>query len=185
MIHLMIDLETLGTSPRAGVIQLGAVLFETGSQFRSIAELQHSFTFESNWENRVVDSRTLAWWQDEKRIGIFKSITESATSSVDELPKILTDWYNWIPEKPRNIWSNGANFDLPILRDLFDQAEMEMPWKYFNERCFRTVSAMNPGVWNSFKASYQRKFGNNAHNALFDARMQAAGLQELRKYIPK
>ena len=71
------------------------------------------------------------------------------------------------------VWSNGADFDVPMLAHAFSQVQMEMPWKFFNSRCFRTYKnlpgAKNVGV----------PFAGTKHNALADAYHQAQTLQAI------
>lgn len=70
------------------------------------------------------------------------------------------------------IWSNGASFDIPILANAFRKAGMNVPWKFWNERCFRTVKS----IYSDIKSPVTE----TAHNALDDAMNQ---LQHLNLII--
>jgi hypothetical protein len=42
------------------------------------------------------------------------------------------------------IWGNGANFDNPLLACAFEAAGVRPCYKFFNERCYRTVKNQYP-----------------------------------------
>ncbi len=71
----------------------------------------------------------------------------------------------FLPENPF-IWGNGASFDNTILEECFRRTALEMPWGYYNDRCYRTLKNLAPNV----KLERLGTF----HNALDDARSQAA-----------
>jgi hypothetical protein len=66
------------------------------------------------------------------------------------------------------VWGNGASFDCVILGNAYRAVGDEPPWKYFNERCYRTAKAMLPAV------PFER-IGTH-HHALDDAASQAQHL---------
>ncbi len=63
------------------------------------------------------------------------------------------------------IWGNGAGFDQPILSAVYRAVGVVQPWKFFNERCYRTLKNLYPGF------PYTRP--KLAHHALEDAKAQA------------
>ena len=174
--NIMIDLETLGTTADAAILSIGAVRFdlETG-------ELDENFyrvvSFESQ-PNRVLSRDTLAWWmqQDPKAAAVF---THQPKVS---LADALRDFEGWVT-KLRIVhggvhaWSNGADFDLPMLTHAFDQCGIRQPWPTFNGRCYRTYKNL-PGA-RDVKAI---RVGEH-HNALDDAIYQAEHVCKIHRAL--
>jgi hypothetical protein len=83
----------------------------------------------------------------------------------------LSSLAQFVPQQDVLVWSNGASFDIPILNSAFNDVNVAAPWKFYNERCYRTMKNLYPDV------PYARAEGSVAHNALHDARDQARHLQ--------
>jgi exodeoxyribonuclease VIII len=71
----------------------------------------------------------------------------------------------------KGVWGNGATFDNVILDNAYKAAQMNKPWKYYQDRCFRTTKAENQQI-------LMEGIGV-AHNALDDAKYQALYLIKL------
>ena len=170
MKDVMVDLETLGTGPSAAIIAVGAVVFdpetgELGETFYHVVDLASSMG-----EGGVVDAATILWWlgqSDEAR----KALTEpSGTLPIED---VLLDFDDYIQtfadgaDKVR-VWGNGVSFDNVILSTAYARLHMPQPWKFWNDRCYRTVKAMFPHI-------KMERTGTH-HNALDDAISQAKHL---------
>ncbi len=164
MKNVMIDLETLSTRPTAAVLSIGACYFDengVGETFyRNIDEtLRHKFH---------VDKSTVDWWKGQSpqaRMGLL--------IDQKELVNVLFDFAEWLGFKIAPLmWSNGADFDLPILVNLYSQTGCEPPFKFYNSRCYRTIKNLFP------IAPLVRK--GEKHNALDDAVSQAEHLIAIR-----
>lgn len=57
---------------------------------------------------------------------------------------------------------NSARFDLGLLENAYDKAMLSIPWKFYQERCVRTLVSFNPEIKNNLE------FTGTAHNALAD-----------------
>ena len=79
--------------------------------------------------------------------------------------------------KKAQIWSNGADFDVPILAHIYMKMGMSPPWQFYNVRCYRTVKNMAKWVENE-----QREI---AHNALSDADDQTRHLFRVATELEK
>ena len=168
MKHVMIDLETLGTVASAVILSVGAVKFDLESGAIDDAGFYASVSIESNLDlGRRVQEDTLLWWlkQDAAAQQVFH---EQKTT----LHAALTDLSDWIGTDDYQIWSNGADFDIPMLAHAYSQIGMEAPWKHWNSRCFRTYKNL-PG------ARDIRIQTGVKHNALSDAVSQAQTLQAI------
>lgn len=163
----MIDLETLGTVADACIMSIGAVRFDLHSQAIDDRGFYASVSIDSNLElKRRIQEDTLIWWmkQGEGAQGVFHE-------SKQTLPVALRDLSDWIGDTEHNVWSNGADFDLPMLAHAFTQCGIDVPWKFWNSNCFRTYKKL-PGAKLIRAAATGVK-----HNALSDAYQQAQTAQ--------
>jgi exodeoxyribonuclease VIII len=63
------------------------------------------------------------------------------------------------------IWGNGASFDNVILANAYRRNDLNIPWKYYNDRCYRTMKSLAPHIKMEREGTH--------HNALSDAISQA------------
>lgn len=158
MRNIMIDLETMGTDSDAAIVSIGAVEFShlgLGRTFYSPINLQ------SNLEDgRSVTGSTIEFWlkQDEAARLALCDIKSS-------LRTILYQLSDWMPADPI-VWGNGATFDNVILANAYKALEISVPWKFYNDRCYRTLKALCPEI-------ETEPFIGTKHNALADAVHQA------------
>lgn len=166
--HLMLDVETLGTDPRSVILSLGAVLFTEEK-----IEAGFYCTLDVNEQLKVykrqVSAETLSWWLDQGA---------AARSVIDAPEKIalgdglqrLIEWLETTTDtNSLLVWANGASFDLPLLATAFSDTNLKAPWRFWNERCFRTLKAMARSVPAPERAGTH-------HNAVDDAIFQATHL---------
>lgn len=170
MKNIMIDLETLGTVADAAIMSIGAVRFDLDSDKLDDAGFYASISIDSNTEyKRRIQEDTLLWW--------LKQPVEAQTvfhESKQTLPVALRDFADWVGTDDCQVWSNGADFDLPMLAHAFTQCGIEVPWKFWNSNCFRTFKKL-PGAKN-----VKLQMAGTKHNALFDAIHQAKTAQAIQ-----
>jgi hypothetical protein len=169
----MIDLETLGTVADACILSIGAVRFDLDSAAIDDQGFYASVSIDSNLElKRRIQEDTLIWWmkQDPAAQGVFHE-------SKQTLPTALRELSDWFGDDTFNVWSNGADFDLPMLAHAFTQCGMEVPWKFWNSNCFRTYKKL-PGA----KLIRAAVMGVK-HNALSDAYQQAQTVQMIHNKL--
>lgn len=167
MKHVMIDLETLGTTADAVIMSIGAVKFDLESDGMDDAGFYASISIDSNLDlDRVIQEDTLVWWtqQSEAARAVF---TEPKQSLGDALASLV----EWLGHNKRCVWSNGASFDIPMLEHAYRQLGWEAPWEFRNSRCVRTYKSL---PW----ADRVPKPVND-HNALRDAVNQARYVQAI------
>jgi DNA polymerase III epsilon subunit-like protein len=170
MKHVMVDLETLGTAADAVILSIGAVKFDLDSTAIDDKGFYASVSVDSNLEHkRRIQEDTLIWWmkQSPEAQGVFHE--EKQTLGV-----ALIDFSDWLGDDTLNVWSNGADFDLPMLAHAFVSLGIEVPWKFWNSNCFRTYKKL-PGS-KGIKAPVL----GVKHNALADAYSQAQTLQMIQ-----
>ena len=167
MKDVMIDLETLGTTADAVILSIGAVKFNLESGDIDDKAFYASVSVESNLDmGRRISESTLNWWFDQtpEARQVFREPKQTLENSLREL-------IDWFEHDQRRVWSNGADFDLPMLAHAFTQLGLTTPWQFWNSRCVRTYRALPA-------ASSVPKLQND-HNALRDAVNQAKHVQAI------
>lgn len=168
MVHVMVDLETLGTRAGCKVLSIGAVVFGPaglGAQF-------YVEVARNPQPGLAEDPATLKWWAEqsaEARDRLFY------TTDKTFLSRALEQFNDWLERlAPRNasghldlcLWGNGAGFDNAVLHTAYAEVCLELPaWPFYNDRCYRTLKSLAPHV----KLARQGVH----HNALDDAKTQA------------
>lgn len=170
MTNIMIDIETLGTGPRSAIVAIGAVEFdlyghELGRTLYHRIDLRTSAA-----DGLLIDAETVIWWMKQSDAARAELTSEDCVS----LHHALTDLAQMISgdktdDETPIVWANGASFDFPILAEAYRTIGKPQPWKFFNERDWRTLRKTLPQV------EYLR-LGTH-HNAIDDAYHQARHLQ--------
>lgn len=167
MKHVMLDLETLGTTADSVILSIGAVKFDLESDKFDDDGFYASVSVDSNMDaGRRISEDTLIWWmgQSKEAQAVFHEPKQT-------LEGALAGLIDWLVHNKRHPWSNGADFDLPMLAHAYRQAGMEAPWAFYNARCVRTYRGL-PAAANMPKLS-------NSHNALLDATNQVKCVQAI------
>lgn len=164
MNNVMIDLETLDTKATAVILSIGAVKFEpTGydnsDTFYQTIDIQSCIDC-----GLTVSADTVSWWlsQSGEALSVFEDESECLRDALD-------DFRNWFPAGAK-LWGNGASFDNPILSNAYSAVGIDQPWKFWNDRCYRTIAAMHPS---------RRSQQGTYHNALDDAKSQVEHMIEI------
>ena len=149
---VMIDLETLGTSPNSVVLSIVAVRFDrttiyanpglsihNGKQIRggadpiSILSIPVSM-LECLAIGRVIDSRTAEFWkavEDKSPLVESAACTDTLTFSLQQLRTFLNLGY-------QSIWAKSPTFDITILRSLSADVGVELAIDFRKEADVRT-----------------------------------------------
>lgn len=178
--HLVIDLETFGTGPRAQILSIGAVLMEAtlSESFYRLVDLGgHNAA-------RAEDPDTVAWWQRQNREARM-ALTAAPRIPLDEALADLSRWAAPNEDLLGRVvaWGNGDDFDLAILADAYREvgrsaepgsplAALRPPWHYWRGMNLRTLAALFPHV----AAPHNP---NQKHIAVFDAQHEARHLRRL------
>lgn len=157
----MLDLETLGTRPGSAILAIGAVKFNEKEIYDSfycrislVAAVQCGLT---------IDPETVLWWMQQS-----DEARRELCQPADNLPMALIRFAQWVgPESPE-MWGNGAAFDNVLLAEAYRLTGQEPPWKFYDDRCYRTVKNLYPDITIFREGTH--------HHALEDARSQACHL---------
>lgn len=167
---VMLDLETLGSNPRAPIVAIGAVEFDRrnrviGQTFYCTVDV----TCFDRYKQFLADFDTVKWWlkQDPKAIAT-TFFAQDALDVRDALMQFQV-WCSTIADSNKlRMWGNGSDFDNVVLSYAYDALKILKPWRFNNNRCFRTMKGECPEVYPAFEGT--------KHNALDDAVHQAKWL---------
>jgi hypothetical protein len=169
----MVDNETLATTADAVILSIGAVKFDLATGEIDNDGFYRSISIESNLEmKRRISEDTLLWWfkQDIAAQQVFHEAKET-------LQTALIEFSDWLANNDNTMWSNGADFDIPMLAHAYTQFGMEVPWKFWNSKCFRTYKNL-PGAKDIRVPALGVK-----HNALSDAYQQAQTVSAIHRQL--
>lgn len=169
--HIMVDLETLGTSPGSVIVTLAAVHFG-GTPGRILNTfVRHIRPDTCEAAGLRVDASTALWWLGQREDARFR-LLEGQKEAVP-LVDALDAFHAWLPghTKTRRIWGNGASFDCAVLSAAYRMLGRQVPWHFSGERCFRTIKALHADV-------PMQRIGTH-HDALDDAKSQALHLMQM------
>lgn len=184
--HMMIDLETLGTHPGAVILSIGAVIFNPHASLHGNSGMPVFYCNVSRASCEAFgltsDPKTEAWWDqqgDEAKAGLMQNqlSLERALANFEQF---------WHDTHAVEVWSYGANFDVVLMEEAMRNVtaayrarapegkeasfQIAPPWSYKNVRCARTILAL-AGI----DLSKHKRVGV-LHNALDDARTQVGAV---------
>lgn len=168
--HLMVDLETLATTPNAAILSIGAVTFDPNST-KVYDTFYHRIELESlEIIDTYIDDATIEWWS--KQDPAAQEEAFDPNNRVD-IRWMLDEFYKFCMGSSK-FWSHGSTFDIIILEHYFRQVNKPYPWKFWEVRDTRTLFdlGMDPEMPQA-----------NKHHALEDALRQATGVQNMFKKL--
>lgn len=179
--HVMIDLETLGTKPDAVIGQIGAVGFELASGGR-VYTGERMFNRYVNIDSCLdkgmsINGNTVGWWllkdkdaREQMATGIMETSVplEDALTEMIEWPGKVFDM-NWAGIE--GVWAHPSVFDIAILNTAFGRCKMFAPWDRRNVYDTRTVYLLAGG-------QPETEDVGTSHNAVNDCVYQICQLQK-------
>jgi exodeoxyribonuclease VIII len=119
---------------------------------------------------------TIDWWakQEQAAIDAWKVDAQPLLESLTRLNRYLELSTGGLSSV--RLWGNGAGFDNVLLKNAYQVLEVDEPWKYYNNRCYRTMA----GVFKLDPDETPERVGTY-HNALDDAITQTLRLQAICK----
>lgn len=136
--HVMIDIETMSTSTKAVVLQVGAVRFDKNGIYESM-QVSPCPRGQIKDHGRIMDMDTLLWWSSQPSWGRVLGDAIRDLSLVSDQLEALRSFMHKMNTKAVKVWANSPTFDLAILRDLYKDYGTPVPWSFRNERDMRTL----------------------------------------------
>ena len=183
MKHFMLDIETLATKATALVWAVGLVEFDPCSTIIENPRIFYVNKAEQLRIRRLIDGDTVRWTREKGDVaGYEKWLGMQSPNEFGEADPRLTGIItlhrelSGIVGMDNTIWCNGASFDFGVMRSLFDDAGLTLPWHFRNEVCMRTLRVLAGGGLAELP-----EVSGVAHNAADDAVYQAKWVQNLIK----
>lgn len=168
--HCMIDLETLGSNPKAPIIQIGMAFFtREGITLQS----QISVDFNDALKHGDADGDTIKWWLQQAKEA--QSTLFVNTKPIEEVANIFE---KLIEAQNANYYWSHATFDFPILLSMFRSMNRKYPLPHKRTMDLRTLEFLaGPIEWDKRDGIH--------HNALDDAVYQAKHAIKLLNNVNK
>lgn len=169
--QIMLDIETMGNGTNSAIIAIGAVAFDDNkitNKFYSEVNLQSSIENGGN-----VDGSTVMWWMQQSDDARKAFAGNNHAPVLQEALAAFTKWVVMV--KGSLVWGNGSTFDNTIIGNAYKGCGLPIPWKFWNDKCYRTVKGMCPHIKLERVGVY--------HNAVDDAESQALHLIKILKYL--
>jgi len=182
--NVVVDLETLGRRAGCTVLEIGAaaeVYDDEVLTFRAHPDLQSQLRM-----GLVPDAATVLWWMG-RDLGEARAHQlqghgregEEAEAVCGALLRFNQFLHQAARGRELRIWGNSARFDLGILEELYRRFDMEVPWKFWEERDLRTSFELLGG-----KPSVERGPGSVVHAGVYDAHHELAQLLAVLEVPP-
>lgn len=171
---LMIDIETMGNTPGAAILSIGAVFIKDG---KLAEEFYQHIDLESCLKAGLkMDAGTVQWWMKQS-----DDAREAITRETGfELSAVMFQFSNWAMANAEGaevqVWSNAATFDVVLMEEAFRKTGTDIPWKYYGHNCYRTLKKRFPNVTKPAQTGIK-------HHALDDAKWQALHLINILNHI--
>ena len=189
-VDVMLDVETLGISDNAQVIQISAGEFRLDDVVTSLDDME---TFDcildlsTLGDTLTVEQGTLAFWTANgdnanvlnRMLNNNNGITEQIM--VEKFHKWLSAlvWSNayddLVIKSEIRLWGNGIIFDNVKIENLFKKYGLQSPVKFYNHRDVRTIVELVADKLHTDVDTYrgQYAYGIEKHNAIHDVLYQA------------
>ena len=176
-LHVVFDIETLGTRASSKVLTIGATFFDDEERPNPSLILSRREIIQLDAElqpERTVDIHTLRWWIDQSPECVAEGWNGSMSPA--EAERRLNEWAAYHSLEEAQWWCRGPHFDASILENLFNI----VPWRYNKVRDSRTLFAVSgeserdrlSDAWGSYPELVQ-------HAAEDDAAIEAICVQDL------
>lgn len=199
-LNWVFDLETLGTKLNAITTEISAVGFDfrTNKPFAEIT-LHLDIDDQSNLYGRKVSGDTIAFWMaqsNEAREKVMHSSKQyckdnglprplmvgEALSTLSSFIRKHSKAWAMTNENASNeplVWGNGISFDLGKVTNLYETADLCLPWQYWAERDARTMCSCAPAI----KSAFGKDFQGVPHYGLDDCKHEMRYLCAIHKEI--
>jgi len=167
---IMIDLETLATSPDAAILTIGAVRFDPFGMDLKEPKMD-SFYVKVDIDTchnigLTTSDATLDWWASQSPEAQAEAFGAEGRIAIHEAMNQLYK-FCW---GAKRVWSHGAGFDVVICENIFRKLNKAIPRNFWQVRDTRTLYDL--GL--EFDRPQVLK-----HHALHDAYSQAVGVQNI------
>lgn len=175
--EIMLDLETLGTTPGSVILSIGAAAFDIHKGYQSYNFHQHLLLTPQMELGAQMNAGTVIWWLQQSEEARYAQTNAKRVDPRGVL-QAFDLWLKGTRLEGEGIWAHGLNFDLPILEALYHRYKLPLPWGYRDGRDTRTLFAMAGKKMGDFETPNPM-----AHDALQDAIYQAQETAKCANYL--
>jgi len=170
--HVMLDIETLATTPDAVVMSVGVVKFDphTGTPYNKT--LWRPDIDEQTERDRHISDSTLEWWAKQPDHIQEDAFSDQGRIPVTEFMKELNRYCVGMDK----IWCQGPQFDMLILENLYIQWGHHFGWQFWQVMDCRTLFQLMP-------VDPRKAIQQDLHSADADAYYQAIGVQQCYEHF--
>ena len=171
--HIMTDIETLSSQVDAAVIAIGLCCFEL-NEIVDTCEILIDPVLAPGHR----DPKTIEWWRQQDPV-----VRQKMFSGQIEPWKACDKMASFIKTYEKHLegfWANPPQFDIVILRRLFDACDKKVPVHFSKERDFRTLKSLAHAKGIDYQSAYE---GINRHDAVDDTVAQAKALQIIMRAL--
>lgn len=139
-IHAMLDLETLGQSSNAFIVQICITTFSLDDPTYIRKSWSTNIDVWRLQEGSEIDQSTIQWWQSQDR-----DVRSRVMDGLQTLPNALTELMGWVSAQGMidYLWANSPSFDCVILDNACKRNHIDnkLP-EFWAWRDMRTVVAL-------------------------------------------
>lgn len=194
MSYVAVDIESLGTVPGSIVLSIGAVRFDDkgllnahgyesadeAMRNKARCEFYREITLAScGGVGLTFSHETLAWWLKQSDAARRVLVNALEGNGTQDIRQVMGDFKAWLEtgDGCQELWSWGQ-FDLPLLKTVFDRLGVTKPWDYKIERDARTLARELPVVIGVHRVGV-------AHHAFDDAVWCANQVVAMKQYLQR
>ena len=178
MKNIMVDLECFGRAPYGAIVSIGAVEFDS----HGIKDGYYQNILPSSATNMGmnINPETIDWWLQQSKEAQ-NALFEGDRIDLKDALVTFCFWAMKDDDKKYTMWANGVTYDFAILRKAFDLCKLtnsHVFWTYRDEMCMRSLRKIGKGLGLPYEKDKEK-----AHNALYDAKVQAEYVIALYKKL--
>jgi len=175
--HLMIDIETMDNVSTAVVTAIGAVVFNLKDGVTDEFHVRIN-PRSAQAAGATVGADTVLWWINQST-----EAQEELKGKEDFTDAMLEFRKFCLGKGIKHVWGNAPTFDCAILNHSYKLVSAATgtntptPWRFYQERCYRTLKNLYPSIEKSITRE------GTHHNGLDDAKHQAIVAMEILTHI--
>ena len=175
-VHVMLDIETLGTESDTLIFQIAASKFDIKT-----GEIRENFNVIQNIDvvkSATINPSTLLWWLETNPLLLRDLLAKKGGKVSDDILLEFKEWIDFIQETLVDdvlLWGNGVIFDNRFIREQMAVRGLEYPIKYKNDRDVRTILALAAEKLGVSEVSIKERLKDDRlteHHALDDVEAQ-------------
>ena len=209
-LNITFDFETCALCPTAAVMSIGAVAWNAYSEnspfilkegnneenpFLRHVDLRSSFL-----DGFTFDKKTSEWWTAQSEEAK-KAVLDNDVMPVQPIEDVVVDFFKWIDGTKKeyedddvNLWSQGTDFDIAILRNICEKYNIKIPVSHKNFRDHRTfymegakficdISGAEFEPQRAYALVDEYNGAGQAHDPVYDCKKSIYSTWQMMKYL--